>query len=161
MWTLVGARMRPFGSRGLGVSTFPWGCVTDTREKESPLIVLRPEGRGRISYPGSRGMEHLVVVKNVIPCLAIREKSRRSVQDSGDSVERLEGCSGAKDARSVKMGAQEDVRRAGVCGSARGAGACGSGGARASASARRTRRRAWQRAATGALFTREHVLHPE
>ncbi|OWM70535.1 hypothetical protein CDL15_Pgr021950 [Punica granatum] len=32
------------------------------------------------------------------------------------------------------MGAQEDVRRAGVCGSARGAGACGSGGARASAS---------------------------
>ncbi|PKI70867.1 hypothetical protein CRG98_008758 [Punica granatum] len=35
MWTLVGARMRSFGSRGLGVSTFPWGCVTDTRERRS------------------------------------------------------------------------------------------------------------------------------
>ncbi|PKI51019.1 hypothetical protein CRG98_028591 [Punica granatum] len=47
-------------SRGLGVSTFPWGRVTDTCEKESPLIILRPEGRGRISYPGSKGIEHLV-----------------------------------------------------------------------------------------------------
>ncbi|PKI58409.1 hypothetical protein CRG98_021167 [Punica granatum] len=28
------------------------GCVTNTREKESPLIILRPEGRGSISYPG-------------------------------------------------------------------------------------------------------------
>ncbi|PKI45017.1 hypothetical protein CRG98_034589 [Punica granatum] len=27
-------------------------CVTDTREKESPFIILRPEGRGQISYPG-------------------------------------------------------------------------------------------------------------
>ncbi|PKI69329.1 hypothetical protein CRG98_010263 [Punica granatum] len=44
MWTLVGARMRAFGSRGLGVSTFP-GCVMDTRENESPLTILRPEGR--------------------------------------------------------------------------------------------------------------------
>ncbi|PKI48969.1 hypothetical protein CRG98_030636 [Punica granatum] len=44
MWTLVGASKRAFGSRGLGVSTFLWGCVTDTREKESPLIILRPEG---------------------------------------------------------------------------------------------------------------------
>ncbi|OWM66956.1 hypothetical protein CDL15_Pgr022312 [Punica granatum] len=35
MWTLVGARMRAFGSRGLGVSTFPWGRVTDTRERMS------------------------------------------------------------------------------------------------------------------------------
>ncbi|PKI41479.1 hypothetical protein CRG98_038126 [Punica granatum] len=52
MWTLVGTRMRTFGSRGLGVSTFPWRRVTDTREKELPLIILRPEGRGRISYPG-------------------------------------------------------------------------------------------------------------
>ncbi|PKI61508.1 hypothetical protein CRG98_018092 [Punica granatum] len=44
MWTLVGAHMRAFGSRGLGVSTFPWGRVTGTHEKESPLIILRPEG---------------------------------------------------------------------------------------------------------------------
>ncbi|PKI64871.1 hypothetical protein CRG98_014738 [Punica granatum] len=29
-----------------------WGCVTDTSEKESPLIILRLEGRGPISYPG-------------------------------------------------------------------------------------------------------------
>ncbi|PKI49289.1 hypothetical protein CRG98_030332 [Punica granatum] len=28
--------------RGLGVSTFPWGCATDTREKESPLTVYDP-----------------------------------------------------------------------------------------------------------------------
>ncbi|PKI64045.1 hypothetical protein CRG98_015577 [Punica granatum] len=35
MWTLVGAHMRAFGSRGLGVSTFPWGRVTDTRERRS------------------------------------------------------------------------------------------------------------------------------
>ncbi|PKI67601.1 hypothetical protein CRG98_012024 [Punica granatum] len=39
-------------TRGLGVSTFPWGRVMDTLEKESPLIILRPEGRGRICYPG-------------------------------------------------------------------------------------------------------------
>ncbi|PKI58287.1 hypothetical protein CRG98_021369 [Punica granatum] len=34
MWTLVGARIRAFGSRGLGVSTFSWGRVTDTPERE-------------------------------------------------------------------------------------------------------------------------------
>ncbi|PKI49281.1 hypothetical protein CRG98_030324 [Punica granatum] len=28
------------------------GCVMDTREKESPLIILRPEGRGPIRYSG-------------------------------------------------------------------------------------------------------------
>ncbi|PKI47566.1 hypothetical protein CRG98_032041 [Punica granatum] len=43
---------RAFRLRGLRVSTFPWGHVTDTREKESLLIILQPEGRGRISYPG-------------------------------------------------------------------------------------------------------------
>ncbi|PKI74230.1 hypothetical protein CRG98_005351 [Punica granatum] len=31
-----------------------WGCVTDSREKESPLIILRSEGRGPISYPSLR-----------------------------------------------------------------------------------------------------------
>ncbi|PKI59048.1 hypothetical protein CRG98_020556 [Punica granatum] len=35
MWTLVGARMRAFGSRGLGLSAFPWGRVMDTRERRS------------------------------------------------------------------------------------------------------------------------------
>ncbi|PKI38939.1 hypothetical protein CRG98_040671 [Punica granatum] len=35
MWTLVGACMRAFGSRSLGVSTFPWGRVTDMRERRS------------------------------------------------------------------------------------------------------------------------------
>ncbi|PKI64182.1 hypothetical protein CRG98_015428 [Punica granatum] len=35
MRTLVGARMCAFGSCGLGVSTFPWGRVTDTRERRS------------------------------------------------------------------------------------------------------------------------------
>ncbi|PKI56989.1 hypothetical protein CRG98_022615 [Punica granatum] len=46
-----GPASRAFGSRGLGMSTFPWGYVTDTREKESPLIILRLEYRGPISYP--------------------------------------------------------------------------------------------------------------
>ncbi|PKI70947.1 hypothetical protein CRG98_008680 [Punica granatum] len=34
-------------SHGLGVFTFPWGRVTDTRENESPLTVynLKVEGR--------------------------------------------------------------------------------------------------------------------
>ncbi|PKI65002.1 hypothetical protein CRG98_014587 [Punica granatum] len=35
MWTLVGARMRAFGSCGSGVSTFSWARVTDTRERRS------------------------------------------------------------------------------------------------------------------------------
>ncbi|PKI79037.1 hypothetical protein CRG98_000580 [Punica granatum] len=47
-----GPHARDLKSRGLtDCSTFPWGRVTDTHEKESPLIILRPEGRGRISYP--------------------------------------------------------------------------------------------------------------
>ncbi|PKI77277.1 hypothetical protein CRG98_002346 [Punica granatum] len=32
---LSGPALRAFGSRCLGVSTFPWGCVTDTRERRS------------------------------------------------------------------------------------------------------------------------------
>ncbi|PKI31004.1 hypothetical protein CRG98_048605, partial [Punica granatum] len=28
------------------------GCVTDAREKELPLAILRPEGRGPASYSG-------------------------------------------------------------------------------------------------------------
>ncbi|PKI40666.1 hypothetical protein CRG98_038921 [Punica granatum] len=39
---LVGARMRA-QSPGLGVSTFLWGRVIDTREKESPLHVYDPK----------------------------------------------------------------------------------------------------------------------
>ncbi|PKI70804.1 hypothetical protein CRG98_008799 [Punica granatum] len=62
MWTHVGARMCAFGSRGLGVSIFPWGRMTDTREKESPLIILRPEGRGQISYPVELGSHVLTLV---------------------------------------------------------------------------------------------------
>ncbi|PKI71118.1 hypothetical protein CRG98_008486 [Punica granatum] len=61
-----GPHARDLKSRGLRVSTFPWGRVMDTCDKESPLIILRPEGRERISYPGSRGMEHPVVVKALI-----------------------------------------------------------------------------------------------
>ncbi|PKI56654.1 hypothetical protein CRG98_022942 [Punica granatum] len=43
---LVGARMRALWC-GLGVFTFPWGCVMDMREKESPLPIynLKVEGR--------------------------------------------------------------------------------------------------------------------
>ncbi|PKI33918.1 hypothetical protein CRG98_045691 [Punica granatum] len=35
MWTLVGARIARFWIARLGVSTFPWGRVTDTRERRS------------------------------------------------------------------------------------------------------------------------------
>ncbi|PKI71820.1 hypothetical protein CRG98_007759 [Punica granatum] len=77
MWTLVGARICAFGSRGLGVSTFPWGRMTDTRERMS---------------------RHL----SFYDSLGIRGKSRGSVRESGDSVEHLEGCSSAKDAHSGK-----------------------------------------------------------
>ncbi|PKI78368.1 hypothetical protein CRG98_001236 [Punica granatum] len=67
MWTLIGARIARFWIARLGrLSTFPCRRMTDTPEKESPLIILRPEGRGRITYPGSRGMEQLVVVEALI-----------------------------------------------------------------------------------------------
>ncbi|OWM72779.1 hypothetical protein CDL15_Pgr024831 [Punica granatum] len=42
----------------------------------------------------------------------VQPDTRKASEKSGDSVERLEGCSGAKDARSAKIGAREDVRRA-------------------------------------------------
>ncbi|PKI45175.1 hypothetical protein CRG98_034426 [Punica granatum] len=41
-------------SHRLGVTTFPWGRVTDTLEKESPLAILRPEDRVPTSYLGLR-----------------------------------------------------------------------------------------------------------
>ncbi|PKI72094.1 hypothetical protein CRG98_007481 [Punica granatum] len=128
MWTLVGTRMPAFGSRGLGVSTFPWGRVTDTREKKSPLIILRPKGRGRISYPGSRGCE----------------------EGFGEEFEsRVTRWNAWKGARVQRMRSGKDGR------------ARRSSGERACASKRGTRGRARQRAATSALFTREHVLHPK
>ncbi|PKI66184.1 hypothetical protein CRG98_013437 [Punica granatum] len=40
---------------GLGVSTFPWGRVMDTREKELALPVYDPKVRAS-ELPGSRGM---------------------------------------------------------------------------------------------------------
>ncbi|OWM83116.1 hypothetical protein CDL15_Pgr011798 [Punica granatum] len=49
---LVGARMRAPKCNAA------WECphsrerATDTREKESPPAILRPEGRGPASYPG-------------------------------------------------------------------------------------------------------------
>ncbi|PKI33806.1 hypothetical protein CRG98_045801 [Punica granatum] len=39
----IRARMRAVRSHDLGVSTFPWGRVMDTREKESSLAILRPQ----------------------------------------------------------------------------------------------------------------------
>ncbi|PKI65689.1 hypothetical protein CRG98_013914 [Punica granatum] len=46
----------------------------------------------------------MLTVENVLPSLGIRGKSRGSVRELGDSVECLEGCSDAKDARSGKEG---------------------------------------------------------
>ncbi|PKI53777.1 hypothetical protein CRG98_025831 [Punica granatum] len=42
---LVGACIRA-PSHGLGVSIFPWGRVTDTGEKESPLPIYDPKVEG-------------------------------------------------------------------------------------------------------------------
>ncbi|PKI48383.1 hypothetical protein CRG98_031236 [Punica granatum] len=43
---LVGARMRATESCGLGRVHLPGGCMTDTREKESPLPVYDPKVEG-------------------------------------------------------------------------------------------------------------------
>ncbi|PKI76918.1 hypothetical protein CRG98_002705 [Punica granatum] len=43
---LVRAHMRA-PSHGLGVSTFPWGRATNTRDKKSPLPVYDPKVEGR------------------------------------------------------------------------------------------------------------------
>ncbi|PKI36353.1 hypothetical protein CRG98_043254 [Punica granatum] len=183
MWTLVGARMRAFGSRGLGVSTFPWGCVTDTRERRSRYLsfydlalnpnIIRPRDQARpawqtnaesrertqngkrkphatrTSLGGSRSL--LFGDSREVPWLewgsTIHEALTPLSRESGNSVERLEGYSGAKDARSVRIGAREDVRRAaGLAGLAwqvrrRMAGARGAHGRRLS------------------LFTREHGMN--
>ncbi|PKI74534.1 hypothetical protein CRG98_005076 [Punica granatum] len=45
-FNLVEVRMHALW-RNLGVSTFPWGRVTDTREKESPLHIYDPKVKGR------------------------------------------------------------------------------------------------------------------
>ncbi|PKI74531.1 hypothetical protein CRG98_005073 [Punica granatum] len=45
-FNLVGVRMRALW-RGLGVSTFPWGRVMDTRETESSLPIYDPKVEGR------------------------------------------------------------------------------------------------------------------
>ncbi|PKI56494.1 hypothetical protein CRG98_023132 [Punica granatum] len=45
-------------SHDLGVSTFPWGCVTDIREKKSPFAILRPKNRWPTSYPGLGPRDH-------------------------------------------------------------------------------------------------------
>ncbi|PKI73199.1 hypothetical protein CRG98_006397 [Punica granatum] len=84
--------------------------------------------------------------ENVIPCLGIRGKSCGSVRESGDSVEHLEEYSGARASTFGELGA-------------RGVQLECTGGARAGAQLARTG--ALERASTGALFTREHVLHPE
>ncbi|PKI18234.1 hypothetical protein CRG98_049492, partial [Punica granatum] len=53
MWTLVGAHIARFWIARLGGVHLPVGTRDGHAwEKESPLIILRPEGRGRISYPG-------------------------------------------------------------------------------------------------------------
>ncbi|PKI33298.1 hypothetical protein CRG98_046312 [Punica granatum] len=51
---------------------------------------------------------HLPVgtLESVISCLRIRGKSRGSVRESGDSVERLEECSGARACTFGELGAR-------------------------------------------------------
>ncbi|PKI46442.1 hypothetical protein CRG98_033140 [Punica granatum] len=44
---LVEARMRDL-SHCLGVSTLPWGRMTDTHEKELPLLAYDPKVEGRL-----------------------------------------------------------------------------------------------------------------
>ncbi|PKI63918.1 hypothetical protein CRG98_015699 [Punica granatum] len=91
-----GPALCAFRSCGLGVSTFPWGRMTDTRERRS---------------------RHLSFYD---------PKSRGSVRESGDSVECLEECSGARQctfgelgARTCGWSAQETRGARGACASAR------------------------------------------
>ncbi|PKI74126.1 hypothetical protein CRG98_005481 [Punica granatum] len=87
-----------------------------------------------------------------LPSLGIREKNRGSVRESGDSVERLEECSGARTCTFGELGAR-GVRLECTVGAREASGARGAcTGARLDAR---------EHAATGALFTREHVLHPK
>ncbi|PKI59713.1 hypothetical protein CRG98_019889 [Punica granatum] len=99
-------------------------------------------------------------------------KSRGSVRESGDLVEHLEGCSGARACTFGELGArgwraqargrgsgEREVRRwrARAHGSTQVGARARCAGWRAGA--RGTLERARCRAATGVLFTREHVLH--
>ncbi|OWM87921.1 hypothetical protein CDL15_Pgr000338 [Punica granatum] len=100
----------------------------------------------------------------------MRGKSRGSVRESGDSVERLKGCSGARACTFGELGERgRSGRDAGHTG-----GALEPASVRAGAFGRRACARAgvWRagtrargcergRAATSVLFTREHVLHPK
>ncbi|PKI64262.1 hypothetical protein CRG98_015347 [Punica granatum] len=77
---------------------------------DSTALHLRVIGKPEESKPSlghlffRQTRELFCLFQNVLPSLGIRGKSRGSVRESGDSVERLEGCSGAKDARSGKDG---------------------------------------------------------
>ncbi|PKI67273.1 hypothetical protein CRG98_012345 [Punica granatum] len=51
-------------SHGLGVSTFPWGRVTETLEKKSPLAILQPKDRGPASYPCLRGTGYTYLLRH-------------------------------------------------------------------------------------------------
>ncbi|PKI74142.1 hypothetical protein CRG98_005471 [Punica granatum] len=116
-------------------------------QAKSRLPLLEANPRALLLISGQEGLP-----KSDLPSLGIRGKSRGSVRESGDSVERLEGCSGTKDARS---GVHEHRARGQACGGVRRRArraACGCAG---------ERRGAWERAAIGALFTREHDLHPK
>ncbi|PKI67835.1 hypothetical protein CRG98_011808 [Punica granatum] len=105
MWALVGSRMRAFGSRCLGVSTFPWGRVTDTRVR-----VRAGRASGALERAGVRAGG---VWRAGVRAGRRLERGRAPGQASGT---RARGCESG---------------------------------------------RAAARAATGVLFTQEHVLHPE
>ncbi|PKI48575.1 hypothetical protein CRG98_030994 [Punica granatum] len=96
--------MRKLGTRTWIGLRMPF--LTPGKQAKSRLPLLEANPRALLLISGRE-------VKSDLPSLGIRGKSWRSVRESGDSVERLEGCSGAKDARSGKDGAREDVRRAG------------------------------------------------
>ncbi|PKI39324.1 hypothetical protein CRG98_040286, partial [Punica granatum] len=98
---------------------------------------------------------------NVIPCLGIRGKSRGSVRESGDSVERLEECSGARQCTFEELGARACGWSAQEARWARGQarGTRGRAGRVACARGVRGLARGWHTAST--IHPRVTILHPK
>ncbi|PKI49118.1 hypothetical protein CRG98_030464 [Punica granatum] len=78
-------------SHGLRVSTFPWGRVTDMREKESSIAILRLKNRRPTSYPGLRATLAQRAGGQVQPNRRITEESFNS-RDSHGIGRALELC---------------------------------------------------------------------
>ncbi|PKI72253.1 hypothetical protein CRG98_007327 [Punica granatum] len=82
--------------------------IEKPREKNLAESLLAISGSGWSSIRRSKPFSDMLAsYKNVIPCLGIQGKSQGSVRELGDSVERLEECSGARACTFGELGARE------------------------------------------------------